>query len=162
VVAEPEDATFQLPLQGPEKGRCGCGCGLYGTLKKPNRAQIRCVRNCRCKSCLGRRSKDKGATKQRKARNVLGIAGPSLGADHEENWRGAVLVEVKAGFQAKPVGTRYRHWRAQIEASRAIGDNRPACTIAMPDGWSGGVVMIHTDDVIAWAYAIVEELEGQR
>jgi hypothetical protein len=163
-VSQPEDVHFERAqlLPGPEKGDCGCGCGRFGLLKRANRAGVRCVRGCRCVSCRGRNNRRKGATKQRAARKMLGIPGPSLGADHEELWRGAVLVEVKAGGRmANPIGVRYRAMRDQIEASRAIGDNRPACAIAMPDGWSGGVVMIHTDDVVAWAYALVEEMQNK-
>lgn len=26
---------------------CGCGCGLAGTLKRPNRAGVQCVKGCR-------------------------------------------------------------------------------------------------------------------
>lgn len=157
--------TASLPLPGPEKGECECrdGCGRFGTLGRPDREGRRHVRGCKdsgCRVCIGRNSRYKGRTKQAKARKVFGIPGPSLGADHEENWRGACLIEVKAGGRmANPVGVRYRAMRDQIEASRAIGDNRPACAVAMPDGWSGGVVMVHTDDVIGWAYAVVEAIE---
>lgn len=135
-------------LPGPVKGYCECGdfgeeCGLFGTLGKPDRVGRRHVRGCPCKSCLGRRSRRSGVSKQRVARKAMGIAGPSMGADHEENWRGNVRLEVKSGArEASPVQTRFLACEAQSEASRPIGDNRPFAAIFMPPGTSEGFVVV--------------------
>lgn len=151
-------------LPGPEKVDCPCGCGLFG---RPTRNGH--VRGCKgppgapCRTCIGRRSRALGKRKQREARKALGIPGLSLGADEEELWRGAVRVEVKAGFQdTMPIDTRYRKTRAQSDASRAIGDNRPFASIAMPPGTSDGYAIVKLSDVVAFAYAIIEQHEGQK
>lgn len=145
-------------LQGPLKAECGCGCELFGTLKKPNRAGIRCVRLCRCKSCNGRRSRRTGQTRQRRAQKALGIEGSALGANHEENWRGAVRVEVKSQGFAKPVHTKWLLAAAQSEASRPIGDNRPMVAIFEPPGVSYGIIAFRTDKMEETVYALAQQL----
>lgn len=144
-----------LPFQGPDKGECEgdrdrCtveACPKFGTLTKPSRDGKRRVKGCGDPVARNRRNKQSGQRKQRAAAKVLGVPLSGLGAGHEENWRGAVLVEVKSGAQVKPVATRYRNARAQAEAARAIGDHRPFVFMAMPEGDSGGLVVVHTDDL---------------
>lgn len=145
-------------MQGPTKDSCGCGCDLFGTLKKPNRAGVRCVRGCRCKSCLGRRSRREGQRRQRRAQKVLNIEGTALGANHEENWRGAVRVEVKSQGFAKPVLTKYALMAAQSEASRPIGDNRPFVAIVEPPGVTFGIVMFRTDKIEETVTALAQQI----
>ena len=145
-------------LPGPEKRECPDGCGLFG---HPTRNGH--VRGCKgppgqpCMSCIGRRNKKGGMRKQRAARKALGIAGPSLGADHEENWRYAVRTEVKSGAQVRPAWTAYLRMEAQSEASRPFGDNRAFVGIAMPPGTSDGLVLIRlsqfekvVDEIVAF------------
>jgi hypothetical protein len=139
-------------MQGPVKDYCACGCGLFGTPKKNGHIAY----HCRCPSCLGRRNKTKGAAKQRKVRRAFGIEGPSLGADHEEHWRGAVRIEVKAGGQISPPWTAFLRMEAQSEASRPIGDNRPFMGIAMPDGVTDGVVLVRLSKLKDVAQAITD------
>lgn len=96
--------------------------------------------------------------KQRKARKALDIAGPTLGADHEENWRGRVRVEVKSGHrESVPVQTRYLATEAQSEAARSIGDNRPFMAVFMPPGTSEGYVVIRLSRLTEVALALVAE-----
>lgn len=148
-------------LPGPQKGECPDGCGLYGTLTNNGH-----VRGCKgppgepCRKCIGRRNRKKGTRKQRAAQRALGLVGPgsTLGANHEEHWRGNVRVEVKAGVQTHPAVTAYRKMRAQSEASRPIGDNRPFMGVAMPDGEPDGVVLIRLSELEAVALAIVDGL----
>jgi hypothetical protein len=139
-------------LPGPTKIDCPDGCGLFGTPTRNGH-----IRGCKgppgqpCWSCIGRRNKKGGASKQRLARGKLGIDGPSLGADHEENWRGALRIEVKSGAQVNPAWTAFLRMEAQSEGSRPFGDNRPGAGIAMPPGTSDGLVMIRLsrfDDAI--------------
>jgi hypothetical protein len=157
-------------LPGPTKGDCECvstrevedgsawGCGLFGTLGRPDRHGRRHVRGCPCKVCLGRRARRSGVTKQRVARRALGISGPSLGADHEENWRGRVRVEVKSGHrESVPVQTRFLACEAQSEAARSIGDNRPFMAIFMPPGTSDGLVVIRLSQLAEVARCLTEE-----
>lgn len=124
-------------LPGPEKGPCPDGCGRFGRLLRNGH-----VRGCPCRSCLGKRNRTKGLSKQRAARKKLEIAGPSLGADHEENWLGPVRAEVKSGAQVRPAATAYYRMEAQSEEARPIGDLRPFVGIAMPEGTTDGIVLI--------------------
>jgi hypothetical protein len=105
-----------------------------------------------------------GSHKQRSARKALGIQkGSSLGADHEELWRGAVRVEVKAGHrETVPVDTRYRAMRKQSDASHAYGDNRPFAAIVMPPGMSDGYAVVKLSEVVSFAYAIIEQHEAEK
>ena len=143
-------------LPGPPKAECACGCGLFGTPKKNGHIS----RHCRCPSCQGRRNRTFGRRKQTKVRKQFGIAGPSLGADHEENWRGAVRVEVKSGAQVRPAWTAYSRMEDQSEASRPIGDLRPFVGVAMVDGITDGVVMVRLSRLYEVAAAIVAAGEG--
>ena len=149
-------------LPGPEKVDCPDGCGLFG---RPTRNGH--VRGCKgpegapCRSCLGRRNRAKGQRKQRAARKALGIEkGFSLGADHEENWRGFVRVEVKAGAQVRPAATAFYKMRAQSEASRPYGDHRPFVGIAMPEGESDGILMLKLSDLTDVALAVIAGMEA--
>lgn len=140
-----------------EQGECGCGCGEYGTLKRPNRAGIRCVnRKCKCRSCLGRANKRKGQRKQAKAVTALGIPRSSIHPGHEEFLGGAVRVEVKSGAQIRPAVTAYLRCEEQSELQRPIGDHRPFCAVAMPDGSSDGVLMVRLSNLHEFVAGMVE------
>jgi len=90
-------------------------------------------------------------------RRQLGIAGPSMGADHEENWRHACRIEVKSGARdAGPVQTRYLACEHQSEASRPIGDNRPFMAIFTPPGTSEGYVVVRISQLYEIALAITQ------
>ena len=120
-----------------EKQDCACGCGLFGTpLKRPEGH----IRGCACAKCRGKRNRAKGDAKARKARKALGIAG--VNSRHEEVWGGALRVEVKAGAQIKPVVTAFLRCEIQSEQHRPIGDTRPFAMVAMPDGWSDGLIVM--------------------
>lgn len=156
--------TDQLPLPGPDKIDCPDGCGKFG---RPTRNGH--VQGCKgppgqpCRSCLGRRSRRNGKTRQRAARKALGIPGLSLGADEEELWRGHVRVEVKSGHRdTVPIDTRYRAMRAQSDAARAIGDNRPFLAIVMPPGTSDGIFMGRLSELRDVAWAVVDHESSKR
>lgn len=146
------------------QGECGCGCGAYGTLKKPNRAGVSCVaRKCKCRSCIGRASKRKGQRKQAKAVTALGIPRSSIHPGHEEFLPGAVRVEVKATKrEAGPVWTAYRRCLEQSEAQRPIGDHRPFAAIFMPDGSSDGLVVVALSDLKDFVAGMVDNWEQDR
>jgi hypothetical protein len=142
-----------------EQGPCECGvesCDLWGTLKRENRAGKRCVRGCRCKSCIGKANKRKGQRKQAKAVTALGIPRSSIHPGHEEFLGGAVRVEVKSGAQVKPAVTAYLKCEAQSEAARPIGDHRPFVAVAMPDGSSDGIAMVRLSNLHEFVAAMVE------
>jgi hypothetical protein len=70
----------------------------------------------------------------------------NAGTRHEEHWGGFFRVEVKAGAQVGPIATRFNQARLQSEASKSLGDIRPFAMIAMPDGSSGGIVLMTLDE----------------
>ena len=125
--------------QPARKGDCPCGCGLFGNITNQ-----RHVRGCVCNRCRGKRNRSKGDTKARKARKALGIGG--VNSRHEEVWGGALRVEVKAGAQIKPVVTAFLRCEVQSEQARPIGDHRPFMMVAMPDGWSDGLIVMRLSD----------------
>lgn len=133
-----------LPLPGPEKGACGCGCDAFGTLRRPWSDGTRCVRGCPCSRCMGKRNRAKGDAKARKARQVLGLTG--VNTRHEEHWGGPLRVESKAGKQVQPIWTRYQAARSQSEAARPIGDTRPFVMVAAPDGVSEFLLVVSSAD----------------
>jgi hypothetical protein len=79
-------------------------------------------------------------------RKKLGIPDRKFhGADaHEENWRSAVRIEVKAGKQVGPIATRFNKAEAQSweNVKNVIGGrDKPFMMVAMPDGESDGIVL---------------------
>ncbi len=114
----------QLPMQGPQKGECVCGCGKFGRPKKNGH-----VRGCApCKTCQGGRNRRNGMRRQREFQKAAGIKQASWrGANgNEESWRDAFRWEHKAdNLSAKPVVNAWRRVFAQIEKNRTIGDPRP-------------------------------------
>lgn len=128
--------TDQLPLQGPEKGECACGCGTFGRIVGRPEGH---VRGCTCARCRGRSNRAMGDSRARTARRTLGLTGPTT--RHEEHWGGPVRVEVKSGSQVGPVLTRFLAAEQQSEQHRARGDVRPFALIAMPARGDGVVVM---------------------
>lgn len=154
------------PIPGPTKGECqgnqdrcnADGCPLFGTLGKPGRDEKRRVRGCNDPVARGKRNRTKGDSKARNARKRLGLVGPLT--RHEEHWRGALLVEVKAGAQVGPLATKFRLAKAQSDASRAIGDSRPFALVAMPDGSSDGIIAFTLSDFQRAIVPLLEEYGG--
>lgn len=140
------------------QGDCGCGCGAYGTLKRENRAGVRCVaRKCKCRSCMGRANKRKGQRKQAKAVTALGIPRSSIHPGHEEFLPGALRVEVKATKrEAGPTFTAFLRCELQSEAARPIGDHRPFVAVMMPEGTSDGLVVCRLSSLHEVVAALVE------
>jgi hypothetical protein len=131
----PVDKTEQA-----NKGRRGSICDRTG---EPNY-------QCKCPSCIGRRNRRKGSRKQRGAGKAVGVPPAKFGSQkaHEENWRGPVRLEVKAGRQVQRTATVFLAAEAQSETARAVGDPRPFAMVAMPDGWgeSEGLVVVRLSD----------------
>lgn len=114
---------------------------------------------CSCLRCRGARNRRKGQRKQREVRKALSLK-PERWAGrtgNEETWHASNLrFEVKAGKQVGPVGTRYVAARNQADAARAVGDTRPFCFVAVPDG-SQPLLVVRVDDLPAVVAAFVEE-----
>lgn len=149
----PEVETFMKPA--PED--CACGCGVAGQLRASTyRDGSRHVRRCACNRCRGLRSKRKGQRGQAKASTELGMPRSSIRPGHEELAGGTVRWEHKHGKQAGPVITRYRSSRAQSEAERSTGDNRPFVATFGHDGLSVAVIDLeHLAEAVA---ALAEQL----
>ena len=113
---------------------------------------------CDCRACTGRRSSRKGRQGQRQARTALRLNPERFKGreGNEESWRARVRVEVKSGAQVQPIATRYVKARAQSDAARAIGDNRPFVMVAVPDG-SDELVIVARRDLPNVVAALVEE-----
>lgn len=132
--------------QKSNQGDCGCGCGKYGTLKKPNRKGVACVaRKCKCRSCINKQNPKRGDAKARKGRKILGLGGANT--RHEEHWGGPSRSEFKSGKStgANTVALHYEKCRAQSEAARPMGDTRPFVAGFCPDD-SGHVYFVVRDD----------------
>lgn len=145
-----------------EVADCGCGCELAGTLKKANRAGVRCVRGCVCPSCRGRANKRKGQRKQAKAVTALGIPRSSIHPGHEEFLPGALRVEVKATKrEAGPTMTAFLRCETQSEAARPVGDHRPFAAVMMPEGTSDGLLVCRLSSLHEVVAAIAENWGAQ-
>lgn len=133
----------------------GCGledCTAYGVAKRNGH-----VRGCtsRCPQCRGARNRSKGDSKARRGRKILGLAGANT--RHEEHWGGSSLTEFKAGAKANVVQTQYDNSRAQSDASRAIGDNRPFVAGFCPDGTKHVLFVVRDDDLEAFVFGLAEQ-----
>ena len=111
----------------------------------------------------GLNNKNKGRRKQNIARKKLKIPDtkfrPQMG--HEENWRGEVKVEVKAGKQVATLWKKYLEAREQANKNHIIGDNRPFVFVAMPDGTTNGLVVFEIDKIEQVILGFLETWEKQ-
>lgn len=140
------------------KGDCGCGCGIYGTLKRPSRDGTRCVaRLCVCKRCLGRSNRKRGLAKQRAATRKLGLSHGQYAGTHEEALSGPVRTEHKATARsAGPVATAYELTRAQADAAKSYGDIRVFVASFTPPGSSRCYFVVRDDDLEPFVVALAE------
>lgn len=137
-----------------DKCTLGEACPKFGTLGKAGRDGKRRVAGCGDPVARGKRNRQKGDSKARRARKQLGITG--VNSRHEEHWGGEVRVEIKAGKQVSPIWTRFQLAEAQSEAARAIADTRPFVMIAMPDDTRDGIVLCRLSEVQKVAVAVLE------
>lgn len=147
------------------QAECGCGCGVFGTLKsKPNRRGVICVaRKCRCVSCRNRINRKSGLDKQNKARKALGVPGNKFGDSNEERWSDNVFAnEVKSGKQCGPLAAWWLRVEKQVRANEAdFGDDRhPVRAVAMPEGWSDGLVAVRLSTWQELVRPALEEFYG--
>lgn len=127
-------------------------------------------RGCKCRSCIGRRNRRKGAEKQRAARKAVGVK-PRFhteGSD-EERWSDSELLpglrfEVKSGGQ---IPKWFINAVAQVEASRSfVGSLFKPAVILAPAGTSKQYLVVELSDLLELAQAWQEtgrssELKGQ-
>lgn len=123
-----------------------------------------CTRTKPCRSCLGRRSRRSGQTRQRAAAKGLGVPPGRYRGEraNEEGWRWAFRAEVKSGAQCTPAATRYLLAEAQAEAARPQGDPRPFLAVLMPKGWaeSEGLVVMRLSTWKAHVAPLINESEA--
>lgn len=158
--------TLPLPLPGPAKGWCegnqdrctGDVCPVFGTLGRPSRDGLRRVRGCDDPVARGKRNRSKGDRRERGIAKVLMASGANT--RHEEHRGGPLRYESKAGAKAKPIRTAYLNSRAQSDAAKAMGDNRPFVAAFAPDGDGHSYLVVRDDDLVAVAFALVEEMGG--
>jgi len=110
----------------------------------------------------GLNNKNKGRRKQNEARKKLGIPDTRFRSQmgHEENWRGQVKVEVKAGKQVQTLWKRFLEAKLQSEKNNVIGDIRPFVFVAMPDGTTNGLVCFELDKLQDIVYSFIETWEN--
>ena len=122
-------------------------------------------RQCDCRTCINRRNRSKGRRKQNMVRKKLGIPDRKFhGADaHEENWRSAVRIEVKAGKQVGPIATRFDKAEAQsgenVKNQVGGGRGKPFMMVAMPDDTSDGIVLFRLSQLREVVEGIIENWE---
>lgn len=130
----------------PDPESCVCGCGLVGVLRTRTwKDGSRCVRGCKCARCRGANNRKKGLAKQNVARKALGVPASKFGDSNEERWADSYFAnETKAGAQVGPVANFWLRVEKQVRANEATfgDDRRPVRAVAMPDGWSDGLVVV--------------------
>lgn len=144
-----------LPLPGPTKAECPCGCGKFG---KPIRTRREHVRGCPCVACRNGRNAQGGKARHRKFARLAGIRTAKHATSEEEAWRDPFRWEIKSGKQVDPIVTRFEAARAQSEATRPLGDPRPFAMGAVPSEGARPALVILTADV--WRELIVPLLEA--
>lgn len=111
------------------KQECPCSCGAFGTLKKKFSDGTQHVKGCdtkKCAKCRGRNIKRGGQAGQRSAAKRAGVKKiGSFYAGHEEMMDGETRIEIKTGAQIQPMVTAFDKHKAQSDAAKRIGDNRP-------------------------------------
>jgi hypothetical protein len=145
--------TDVTPRLKADPAPCECGCEVVG---RPTKGTGH-VRGCSCPRCRGGRNRRKGMTAQRQFQKAAGIKQARFRGinGNEEGWRDYWAWEIKSGSQVRPVITAYRKCRAQVEANRALGDNRPVAIGASYDGEE--VVIVRASE---WAKHVAPLLEA--
>lgn len=142
-------------LPGPEKQDCGCGCGLFGTLRvKTWRNGQRCVRLCQCRRCVGGRQRPKATRRESKIAKDTGgsrepLSGALSGVDGRSAlwvWEETANVSIVRGFkrwiEGKGTTTKISRMMAKTGVRRAfiVGwDGKPQWAIVPYADWAGQV-----------------------
>lgn len=138
--------TAQLPLQGPQKVACPCGCGVFGTPRKKAWGDgLRHVRGCApCNRCAGSRHGRNASRRERRIATDLGgarepMSGALSGADvkaggwsFEETTNEAVVRGFRRWWTSKTVRTKTARLLARHGEAHALilsWDGRPQCVV---------------------------------
>tara|TARA_B100000424_G_scaffold170212_2_gene131075 strand:- start:4795 stop:5304 length:510 start_codon:yes stop_codon:yes gene_type:complete len=99
----------------------------------------------------GKRSRNKGMRKQNEARKQLRVPNARFRSNmgNEENWRGNLRFEVKAGKQIQSIWNKFLDMETQSSKNLATfgSDSKPFVGILKPDGTTDGLVMFRIKDV---------------
>ncbi len=99
----------------------------------------------------GKRSRNKGMRKQNEARKQLRIPNAKFRSNmgNEENWRGNIRFEVKAGKQIQSVWNKFTKMEEQSNANLPDygTQSKPFVGVLKPDGTSDGLVMFRISDI---------------
>lgn len=99
----------------------------------------------------GRRSRNKGMRKQNEARKQLRVPNARFRSNmgNEENWRGELRFEVKAGKQVETVWKKFIKMEEQSNSNQAEfgSDSKPFVGVLKPDGTTDGLVMFRISDI---------------
>lgn len=160
---EADKETFQEYKIRKHAGQSGIGQSnsqkrQSGRCKNTNEYK----KDCKCRTCINRRSRAKGRRKQNIARKKLGIKDNRFhGADaHEENWATGLRVEVKAGKQCNPLATFFYKCKTQSDVSHHAfgGMSKPFIQVSMPDNSTKGIVSFELDDIENVSVEILKNL----
>jgi len=148
--------TDQLPLQGPLKIICPCGCGVFGTPKRKAWGDgLHHVKGCGpCKRCSGSRAKKNAYVRERKiAKAISGerdaMSGALSGRDvHmglwsiEETAEEALVRGLRRWWTSKQIRTKVARLMARHGEAHgfvASWDGRPQIVVVPYDDWVGQV-----------------------
>ena len=99
----------------------------------------------------GKRSRNKGMRKQNEARKQLRIPNAKFRSNmgNEENWRGNLRFEVKAGKQIESIWNKFKKMEEQSDVNNPEHGTgrRPFVGVIKPDGTSDGLVMFKISDI---------------
>jgi hypothetical protein len=89
--------------------------------------------------------------KQNEARKQLRVPNARFRSNmgNEENWRGELRFEVKAGKQVETVWKKFLKMEEQSDANQATfgSDSKPFVGVLKPDGTTDGLVMFRISDI---------------
>lgn len=136
-----------------ELDACGCGCGEYGTLKKPWRSNgVRCVAHkCKCKQCVGGRqpgnarrrenkiAKATGGTREPMSGNLSGIDGRAGLDEWEETMEKAVVRGFRRWVESKTVTSKLARLMARRGSRRHFiltWDGKPRWVVTPFEDWA--------------------------
>jgi hypothetical protein len=99
----------------------------------------------------GKRSRNKGMRKQNEARKQLRVPNAKFRSNmgNEENWRGNLRFEVKAGKQIESIWNKFKKMEEQSDVNNPEygTGRRPFVGVIKPDGTSDGLVMFKISDI---------------
>lgn len=122
-----------LPLPGPQKGDCPCGCGLFGTVRKKKMADgLNHVARCQCKRCAGSRygknanrrenriAKDTGGSREPLSGALSGIDGSSGLWVWEETSNRQIVATIERWWHSKGVRDKCARLMNRSGAARCL------------------------------------------